>query len=150
MCWYEKISARVGSFSCVEGVRAALQLGMGHILVETEAMMAKQAIKSLEFYLSTAAGLIVELTDLVYGNLLSWDFVYVPTSSNQVAHDVAELGSNSDPYAEPILGCLPKLYSSYGCSRICSTYILLEILFPFFLKKTILKFGSQNATLKLA
>jgi hypothetical protein len=64
--------------AAVEGVRAALQLGMGHILLETDAVIVKQAVQSSDFELSTAACLITELKDLVIVDFLSWDHVIRP------------------------------------------------------------------------
>ncbi|GJN32061.1 hypothetical protein PR202_gb20534 [Eleusine coracana subsp. coracana] len=102
--------------ACVQGVKQALNMGMGHIVVETDAEMVKQAISSYTYDASDAASLIAELKDLLDDNFLSWDVKSVPRSCNSVADALAHAGcvcaSEADPEVVGLPDCIQVMVAS--------------------------------------
>jgi hypothetical protein len=54
--------------ACYEGVRKAAECVMGHVVIETDSLILKQALKSDDFCLAATGGLIYELKMLIHSS----------------------------------------------------------------------------------
>lgn len=70
----------------------ALSLGIGRLILETVALMVKQALCSFDFDATPAGGLICELKSLVHSIFLQFECIFKSRDCNCVAHALAELG----------------------------------------------------------
>lgn len=68
---------RAELIACLHGVQTAINLGIGHLTLETDATMVKQAMLSDKYTLSVAGGLVEELKSLWATNLISFECVHV-------------------------------------------------------------------------
>lgn len=59
--------------SCLEGVQAAINLGIGRLILETDALMVQQALSSEAYSATSEAGVEEERKSLVASNFLSFD-----------------------------------------------------------------------------
>ena len=64
--------------ACHAGLKAAIEKGMSRIVVETDSMMLRSALKGSSFSLAPTGGLIHEIKVLVSSNLVSFDILYCP------------------------------------------------------------------------
>ena len=87
----------------IHGAQAAADLGVGHVIVETDAVEVVQAVYSQDFYLSPVAFLVEELRGLLEMNFISWRVQQRPRSCNRVAHELAILGSLCEPDVDILL-----------------------------------------------
>jgi ribonuclease HI len=78
--------------ACIHGVQTTINLGMGHLILETDAMMVKQAMLSEKYSLAMVRGLVEELKWLTATNFISFDCVHVSRTCNKAAHMLAALG----------------------------------------------------------
>jgi ribonuclease HI len=93
--------------ACIHGVQAAIDAGVGHVVIESDAVAVVQAVYSSTYDLSTITHLVEELRSLLYLNFISWVVQQRPRSCNRVAHELASLGSSCDPAEEPVLESIP-------------------------------------------
>lgn len=49
--------------ACLQGVQAAVDLGITKMIIETDALMVRQAVKTNEYELHEAGGLVCELKE---------------------------------------------------------------------------------------
>jgi hypothetical protein len=102
--------------ACYEGAREAAECGMGHVVIETDSLMLKQALQSDDFRLAATGGLIYELKMLIHSSFISVSIVHVPRSCNSVAHALAAGTNVSFPShipPSPLLKCF-GIYEHFG------------------------------------
>ena len=92
----------------IEGVKAAISLGVNNIILETDAQQVVWAIQGDDFRLAVVGGLVDELKDLVVENFASFIVKYVPRDCNRVAHELASIGSSSLDLAPSVLAGVPN------------------------------------------
>ena len=86
----EELQAEVQA--CHEGVKAAVQLGIGRVILETDSLILKQALTDNSYRLSPVGGALCELKQLMVGSFLSCVVEYAPRVCNKVAHTLAAVG----------------------------------------------------------
>ena len=59
--------------ACLHGVQAACNLGIGNLILETDATLAKQALTTDDLAKSMSGGLIDELKSLVSSNFINFE-----------------------------------------------------------------------------
>jgi len=96
-----------GKIRNIQGVQAAIDEGVGQVIVETDAMAVVQAVYSNAFEFSAMAHIVAELRSLLSLNFVSWRIQHRSRTSNRVAHELATLGSLCSLDAEPIMGSIP-------------------------------------------
>lgn len=64
--------------SCIQGVQAAIDAGVGRVVIETDALAVQQAVYSKAFDLSEVANLVAELRSLLSSNFISWRVQHHP------------------------------------------------------------------------
>lgn len=94
--------------ACLQGLQAAVELGIGRAIVESDALQVIQACTSTTYDLSSAGNLISELLHAAHVNFQSLQFVYIPRSCNKVADTLAALGSLCGDEAETVVPVLPS------------------------------------------
>jgi hypothetical protein len=72
---------------------AAVQWGMGNIILETDALNLVKALTSTDFDLAPEGVIYRDLRSFFYLNFVSVQVVFVPRSCNKVAHELAALGA---------------------------------------------------------
>jgi len=108
-----KVEHLLGAFqaeliSCLHGVQEAVRLGIGNLVLETDALQVRQALCSNDFNASVAGGLVAELKFLVHVNFNCFQCLCVPRECNRVAHEIAASGYECDEGVEQILSSLPE------------------------------------------
>ena len=81
--------------ACLHGVQAACNLGIGNLILETDATMVKQALTTDDFAKSMSGGLIDELKSLVSSNFKNFECVSRSRVCNRAAHGLATFGVGS-------------------------------------------------------
>ena len=66
--------------ACLHGVQAACNLGIGNLILETDATLAKQALTTDDLAKSMYGGLIDELKSLVSSNFINFESLSVKSS----------------------------------------------------------------------
>ncbi|EAZ36284.1 hypothetical protein OsJ_20606 [Oryza sativa Japonica Group] len=89
------------------GVQAAVEMGIGRGMIETDATAVIQAVYTNDFELSDVSFLVAELQSLLRLNFISWSVSHVPRLYNRVAHELAAMGSVCDPAEAPVLAPTP-------------------------------------------
>jgi hypothetical protein len=87
--------------ACIQGTQAAVVAGVGHVVIETDAVAVVKAVYSDEYDLSSVSNLVEELRSLLAYNFISWKVQQRPRSCNRVTHELASLGSVCDLDEEP-------------------------------------------------
>lgn len=62
----------------MQGVQAAAELGVTKLIIETDALMVRQAVKTNEYELDGAGGLVRELKDALQLNFVDYDVIFSP------------------------------------------------------------------------
>lgn len=93
--------------ACLQGVQAALDLGIGRLVIETDALMVVQACTSTAYDMSSVGYLAQELRSMVDSNFQFFKFAYVPRECNRVADALAEQGVGCVMGAVSLMGSLP-------------------------------------------
>jgi hypothetical protein len=88
--------------ACLQGVQAANNLGIGHLILETDALKIKQGWASNQEDLSVTGSLMEELKSFTYANFIRCDCNHVPRECNKAAHVLAALGVGSTKGIEHI------------------------------------------------
>jgi hypothetical protein len=78
--------------ACLAGVRAAGELGMSKVIIETDSMLARLALESNSFALALTGGVVYEIKSLMNLFFTSVVVSFCPRECNKVAHAVAALG----------------------------------------------------------
>ena len=73
--------------------------GAERVIVETDSLVLKQALKNSTHWLAPTGGLICELQSLLAKSFSSFVVEYVPRLCNRVAHALAALGCKCPPSA---------------------------------------------------
>jgi hypothetical protein len=81
--------------ACLKGVKAAAELGISKIQIETDSLLLKMAMESSSFELAAAGGIILEIKELVCSSFISSSFLFCPRACNRVAHALVARGCNS-------------------------------------------------------
>ena len=95
-----------GKIRNIQGVQAAIDEGVGQVIIETDAM-AVVHVYSNAYEFSAMAHIVAELRSLLSLNFVSWRIQHRSRTSNRVAHELATLGSLCSLDAEPIMGSIP-------------------------------------------
>ncbi|XP_066324105.1 uncharacterized protein [Miscanthus floridulus] len=101
---YNALQAEI--IACLQGAQAAIDQGISNLILETDALMVKQALQSEDFSNSLVGGLVEELHFLVTMNFSSFRCVSIPRESNRVAHELTAVGCNCDDGGETIINSL--------------------------------------------
>jgi hypothetical protein len=82
-------------------VRAAEELGLQNVIIETDSMLLKLALESNSFALAPTGGILLEIKSMLFDSFRLWRFGFVPRECNKVAQAVTAQGCM--PTHEPIL-----------------------------------------------
>ncbi|KAF8694232.1 hypothetical protein HU200_038366 [Digitaria exilis] len=107
--------------SCLQGAQAAADIGASRVVLETDAMMVKNAVNSNNYNLAAGGSLIAELKYVLSTNFVEWDFEHVPRECNKVAHALAAWGHKCSEVEDPIVESLPnciRVMVADDCSAI--------------------------------
>lgn len=99
--WHTELMA------CINGVKAAQSMGIHNFILETDALLTKQALQGGGFRLSLLGGLIHELKELLTEEFSAIQISHVPRRCNKVAHELARLGSYCQEDVVFVPGTLP-------------------------------------------
>lgn len=80
--------------ACLQGAQAAIDQGISNLIMETDALLVKQALQSEDFPNSLVEGLVDELRFLVTTNFSLFRCVSIPRECNMVAHELAAVVCN--------------------------------------------------------
>ena len=96
--------------AALQGVQAALSLGVSRLILETDALMLQQELASKESFAKPEGGLVQELKLIVSTNF-SFFFVcsFKRRECNRVAHALAELGYACSKGEELISSSIPDI-----------------------------------------
>jgi len=72
--------------ACLQGIQLAVDLGIGRIIVETDAQEVVKAIKSSSYDASVVGHLVDEIKFLLASNFLSFECVFIGRECNRAAH----------------------------------------------------------------
>jgi ribonuclease HI len=92
--------------ACLQGIQAAADLGIVHLIAETDAKMVVQAIKTNDFDDDAVGLLVTEIKNLV-SCFLSFECVFKCRECNQAAHELAMLGLLCNQGEEQIMSSVP-------------------------------------------
>jgi Zn finger protein HypA/HybF involved in hydrogenase expression len=92
----------------MQGVQAALNLGIGRLILETNALMIKQAISLDAFDAMAEGSLLEELKFLVRVNFLEFECSFLSRVGNRAAHALAALRYVCVEGEELITRSIPK------------------------------------------
>ena len=93
---------------CLAGVKAAVQLGISKIVLETDASLVKSAVESNEYRLSALGGVITELRLLLMSEFVEARVQVCPRLCNKVADALATFGCNCPSDAQITWGDVPR------------------------------------------
>ena len=79
--------------ACLQGVQAAIGVGAGNVILESDSLIVVQAINTGAYSESAVGTLVDELRSLVVDNFISFQCVFKVRECNRAAHQLAELGS---------------------------------------------------------
>uniref|UniRef100_A0A0A9D8Q3 RNase H type-1 domain-containing protein n=1 Tax=Arundo donax TaxID=35708 RepID=A0A0A9D8Q3_ARUDO len=105
--------------ACLQGIQTAIEFGIVHVELETDALGVQEAVNSDDFDQSMAGGLISELKSLIMSNFITCSVKYVPRGGNKVAHSLATLGSVCSQGIKPLLVafCIQRLVADDCAAR---------------------------------
>ena len=90
---------RAEMIGCIQGLQAAINVGITNLILETNARLVQQAINHGDY--------LEELDSLVSSNFNSFVCLAIPRDCNKVAHELAILGCACAEESEPVLSSLP-------------------------------------------
>jgi hypothetical protein len=93
--------------ACLQGIQAAVDLGIGHLIAETHAKMVVQTIKTNDFDAAAVGLLVMEIKNLVSFCFLSFECVFKCREYNQAAHELAVLSLLCNQGEEQIMSSYP-------------------------------------------
>jgi hypothetical protein len=77
---------------CKAGIRAAEELGMSKVVIETDSLLLKMALESNSFALAQTGGILCEIKTMLLDSFSSWSFSLCPRECNKVVHAVTAQG----------------------------------------------------------
>jgi hypothetical protein len=84
------------TMACKYAVEAAVQLGIAHVVIETDSSQLRDGLISSELDLSVAGGLFQEIRTSAYEDFLSLSVTKIHRSCNSLAHELADMGQSCD------------------------------------------------------
>jgi hypothetical protein len=63
---------------CKAGVRAAKELGMSKLVIETDSMLLKMALESNSFTLAPMGGILHKIKSMLFDSFSSWSSIFCP------------------------------------------------------------------------
>ena len=106
---------------CLEGLKMAAQLGMAHVVVETDAQMVMGAIEGEDYRLSSMGGIITEIKHLKAMEFSSCIFSYCPRICNKLAHEFASLGCKLHGGVQTTWDVVPQSFEDLVPSELAVT-----------------------------
>jgi hypothetical protein len=104
--------------ACIQGVTAAISLGINNLTLETDAQQVVRAIQGDDFRLAVVGGLVHELKVLLAEYFASFLVNYVPRECNRVTHELASIRSRSQKLAPLVLASVPNCITFFLCQAI--------------------------------
>ena len=98
---------RAEMIGCMQGLQAAINMGITNLILETDATLVQQAVNHGDYSASLPGSLLEELDSLVSSNFNSFVCLAIPRDCNKVAHELAILGCACAEESEPVLRSLP-------------------------------------------
>ncbi|TVU48434.1 hypothetical protein EJB05_08070, partial [Eragrostis curvula] len=95
------------TLACWYGVRAAMEAGMGHIVLETDSLNVKQTLCSNDYNRLEAGNMIIETKMMLQYEFISNTVSHQARDGNKVAHELAKLGCVCETDAAPLLDSIP-------------------------------------------
>jgi hypothetical protein len=80
--------------ACLQGVQVASDLGIGKLILETDALNVQQVVQAKDFDIRPEGGLIEELKSLARSNFNAFVCNFLGRDGNRAAHVLAGLGYN--------------------------------------------------------
>ena len=108
--------------ACLQGIQRAADLGVQRVILETDASMVAQAVKSTDYDRSSAGGLIWEMKDLLASNFASFVVNHIPRSCNLVADSLAALGASLSVGAVPVMDSIPICLRELVANDLAASY----------------------------
>jgi len=97
--------------ACLQGIQVAVNLGIGRILLDSDAQEVVRAIKSCEYDLSAEGHFIDEIKSLLCSNFIFFECVHVGRECNRAAHELAALDHLCNEGKELITNSIPDVVS---------------------------------------
>ena len=88
-------------------MQSVVDLGIGHITLETDPQEVVRALNSATYDDSVVGHLVEEIKSLLSSNVISFECVHVGRSCNEAAHELAKLGYLCHDDAEIISSSIP-------------------------------------------
>lgn len=105
--------------ACVQGLYKAQELGMGKIMMESDALQLLQAIKTSKYHLSPNGVLFREIKAFVSLNFSSFQIEHCPRACNNVADALALFGSKMGQVPPAVwLGAVPTFAQVFVASDL--------------------------------
>jgi ribonuclease HI len=108
--------------ACLQGIQRAADLGVQKLILETDASMVAQAMKSTDYDRSSAGGLIWEMKDLLASNFASIVVNQIPRSCNSVADSLAALRASLGVGAGPVMDSIPICIRQQVVNDLATVY----------------------------
>jgi len=83
--------------ACLMALKAAMEVGISHVIIETDSLILIKAIQSNSFDRAPAGAIIKEIRELLALHFVPLKFTHVPRSCNRSAHELAHSGWSRDP-----------------------------------------------------
>lgn len=99
--------------AALQGVQAALSLGVSRLILETDALMLQQELASKEYCAKPEGGLVQELKVIVSTIFSFFVCSFKRRECNQVAHALAELGYACSEGEELISSSVPDIVNIF-------------------------------------
>jgi hypothetical protein len=94
--------------SFLQGVQAAANLGIGKLILETDALMVQQAMRSDTFDAMPEGALVEELKFLARVNFIDFECNFLSRVGNRAAHAMAALGYGCIEGEELLTSSVPE------------------------------------------
>ena len=96
--------------ACLQGIQTAIELGIGKLIVETDAKMVVQALSSNAFDDSAVGVLVAEIKSLASSNFISFKCVFRVRECNRAANELAKLGYDCVQGEEQITSSIREVF----------------------------------------
>ena len=103
---------------CLAGVKAAVQLGISKIVLETDASLVKSVVESNEYRFLTLGGVVTELRLLVMSEFVEARVQVCPRLCNKVADALAAFGCNCPSDDQITWGDVPRFVENLVTSDL--------------------------------
>lgn len=108
--------------ACLQAIQRAADLGVPQVILETDAAMVVQAVRTVDYDRCSASSLIWELIDLLASNFVSFSVNQIPRSCNGVADSLAALGASLSLGAEPVMDSIPNCIRVLVANDLAAVY----------------------------